>query len=160
MMYSFLPISIQVLLGSFLWGQSTVPPPGPLRFQLRHQHAVSNSSRVVFSDIQESLFTPLLPESYTYETQTRRLTTHRPSSLAAHASARLRYMRDGQSDAQLWEEEEILGPNVTSRTTLQTLAKMTNNAYYEPGEKGWYDLGSDWNAVRALSSLSLQGRPF
>ncbi|KZP13845.1 alpha/beta-hydrolase [Athelia psychrophila] len=145
-MYSFLPISIQVLLGSFLWGQPTSPPPGPLRFQLRHQHAVSNSSRVVFSDIQESLFTPLLPESYTYETQTRRLTTHRPSSLAAHASARLRYMRDGQSDAQLWEETEIVGPNVTSRATLQALAKMTNNAYFESGEKGWYDLGSDWNA--------------
>ncbi|KAI0081469.1 alpha/beta-hydrolase [Panus rudis PR-1116 ss-1] len=22
---------------------------------------------------------------------------------------------------------------------------MTNNAYYEPGETGWYDLGPDWN---------------
>ncbi|KAF7981075.1 hypothetical protein HWV62_35560 [Athelia sp. TMB] len=145
-MYAFLPVSVQALLGSFLWAHSTATPPESLRFQLRHQHAVSNSSRVVFSDVQPSLFTPFLPESYSYEAQTRRLTTHRPSSFAAYASARFRYMRDGQSDAQLWEETEVVGPNVTNRNTLQTLAKMTNNAYFEPAEKGWYDLGPDWNS--------------
>lgn len=63
-------------------------------------------------------------------------------------------MRDGQSDALLWEETDVVGPNVTNRMTLQTLAKMTNNAYYEPSEKGWYDLGPDWNAVRHVISLS------
>jgi lipase ATG15 len=54
-----------------------------------------------------------------------------------------------------WEEDEIVGPDVESRETLLLLAKMTNNAYLEPGEAGWYDLGDGWNAVRALISTPL-----
>ncbi|EKM58524.1 uncharacterized protein PHACADRAFT_53577, partial [Phanerochaete carnosa HHB-10118-sp] len=44
-----------------------------------------------------------------------------------------------------WDEDEIEGPDVESRKTLLNLAKMTNNAYLEPGEAEWYDLGGDWN---------------
>lgn len=48
-----------------------------------------------------------------------------------------------------WEEDEIVGPNVESRETLLELAKMTNNAYLQPNETGWYSLNETaWNAVR------------
>jgi lipase ATG15 len=51
-----------------------------------------------------------------------------------------------------WDDEEVEGPNITSRMTLQTLAKMSNNAYYDWNmtDKGWYDLGSDWTVVSEI----------
>lgn len=66
-------------------------------------------------------------------------------------------MLRGQSAALDWHEEEVPGPDVESRETLQVLAKMTNNAYYDgPQEKGWYDLGGNWTQVS--SSLGLLAR--
>jgi len=141
-MYSLLPVAIQALLTSFLWtdtnhfrGATT-----PLRFQLRHEHGVSNTSRVVFSDIAPSFV------SEVYGVDTRLVTSHRPSSFSALSNARLRSMRHAQNDASIWQQSDILGPNVRDRETLLTLAKMTNNAYNEPADKEWYDLGSSWNS--------------
>ena len=37
-----------------------------------------------------------------------------------------------------------------SRETLLELAKMTNNAYVEPSDPAWYDLGTGWNSVCAV----------
>jgi lipase ATG15 len=54
-------------------------------------------------------------------------------------------MRLGQSQSLDWEEEIVPGPDVESRETLLTLAKMSNNAYVEPGDAYWYDLGERWN---------------
>jgi putative lipase involved disintegration of autophagic bodies len=54
--------------------------------------------------------------------------------------------------ASWWDEDEVLGPDVSKRSVLQLLAKMTNNAYLNPGEAGWYDLGSNWTAVRVPCS--------
>ena len=47
-----------------------------------------------------------------------------------------------------WDEDEIVAPDVEKRQTLLALAKMTNNAYLEPGEAGWYELDKRWNVVR------------
>jgi lipase ATG15 len=44
-----------------------------------------------------------------------------------------------------WDEDEIIGPDVESRETLLELAKMTNNAYVEPGDPAWYDLEGNWS---------------
>jgi putative lipase involved disintegration of autophagic bodies len=48
-----------------------------------------------------------------------------------------------------WDEVDVDGPNVTSRTTLQTLAKMSSNAYYDwnTTDKAWYELGTNWTVV-------------
>jgi len=46
-----------------------------------------------------------------------------------------------------WLEDEIIGPDVEKRETLLELAKMTNNAYVEPEDPAWYELGSEWNVV-------------
>lgn len=57
-------------------------------------------------------------------------------------------MRGARSDFSIWDEDEIVGPDVNDRNTLLTLAKMTSNAYFNgPSEKGWYDLGQEWNNV-------------
>jgi hypothetical protein len=145
-MYSLLPVAIQTLLTSILW-TDTNDATTPLRFQLRHEHAVSNASRVVFSDTVPSL----VPE--VYGVNTRRVVSHRPSSMPAFSNARLRSLRHAQNDALLWKESDILGPNVKERETLLTLAKMTSNAYNQPADKAWYDLDSNWNSVSNISFL-------
>lgn len=58
-------------------------------------------------------------------------------------------MRGAQHDLD-WDETDVVGPNVHDRETLQMLGKMTNNAYSQPGDKDWYDLGPEWNSVRCL----------
>jgi putative lipase involved disintegration of autophagic bodies len=138
-MLTLLPNALQFLISSILW---TKPEP-TLEFHLRHSHALSgNTSRNVFADAPNNLFA----ESFTF--QPRYTRTYRASSQDAFNAARLKSYQQFQSDALLeWDEEELNGPDVTSRETLLLLAKMTNNAYFEPGEKGWYDLGNDWNSV-------------
>ena len=138
-MYSLLPTTIQALLNLFLWTHRS-DTTAPLRFQLRHEHAVSNDSRVFFSDTTPS-FTPEV-----YGVNTRHVISHRPISVSAFSSARFRSLKHAQSDARLWKERDVVGPNVRDRETLLTLAKMTNNAYNQPADKAWYELDS-WNSV-------------
>ncbi|KAI6037131.1 Alpha/Beta hydrolase protein [Pisolithus microcarpus] len=110
--------------------------PPQMSFQLRHQHAVTDSSRVIFSNIHDSdLVAHSLASSdpYVYTLRTSRLTTHKPSSLSA--------------DAALWEGIEVAGPNVTDRETLLALAKMTNNAYLAGRDSGWYDVSGFNNSI-------------
>ncbi|KIM87308.1 hypothetical protein PILCRDRAFT_271668 [Piloderma croceum F 1598] len=139
-MYSLLPTAIQGLLNLLLWTDFNRPDATPpLRFQLRHEHAVSNTSRVVLSDIVTS-FTPEV-----YGVNTRHVISHRPSSVSAYSSARFRSLKHAQSDALLWKEKDVVGPHVRDRETLLTLAKMTSNAYNLPADKEWYELGP-WNS--------------
>ncbi|KAH8831375.1 alpha/beta-hydrolase [Flagelloscypha sp. PMI_526] len=126
-----------------------------LTFHLRHLHAVSSdSAKVIFSDV-----TPRMLDSSStvssdsdrellssYSVSTDSVLVHRPPTKELHAQAILRSKFDGQSSNFPWDEEEMLAPNTSSRATLLTLAKMTNNAYLLPGDKGWYDLGDQWNA--------------
>jgi lipase ATG15 len=62
-------------------------------------------------------------------------------------------MKFGQSTNLLWEEEEIAAPDIESRDTLLTLAKMANNAYVEPGDPAWYELDSNWTVVRSFMTF-------
>ncbi|KAI0925611.1 hypothetical protein AcV5_008301 [Taiwanofungus camphoratus] len=116
----------------------------PLDFELRQYHAVTTEAQVLFHDVSpaEVLLTGG-PTSHALDT--RPLKSHRPSSHAAHSRARIRSVRYGETEPLDWTEDEIIGPDVDSRETLLELAKMTNNAYLEPGEAGWYDLGGNWN---------------
>lgn len=140
MLYNFLPNTLQYLLASVLWHQEPLSiKPSPLRFELRHEHAVSNLSRVVFSDIKPH--SNLAQQAF--EIDTRRLTAYRPVSQADFSSARFNGPR-----AVPWDEVQTEGPNIQDRESLLTLAKMTNNAYSAPTDKDWYDIGTNWNNVR------------
>ncbi len=52
-----------------------------------------------------------------------------------------------QSAALNWQENEVSGPDVMRRETLLLLAKMTSNTYFEPHNRGWYNLTDEWNVV-------------
>lgn len=120
-----------------------------LRFELRHIHAVSPEARVVWADISQS--NDLTSSSYNtpYYARTKSMKSSRPTSYDAFARARSLSRIHRQSAILDWDEEEIIGPDVESRDTLVVLAKMTNDAYLQPSESGWYDLGSEWNVVSA-----------
>ena len=145
-MISIIPTALRLLLMWLLLNDPPQRPQDPPRmsFQLRHQHPVSNSSWVIFNNIRESellahsLTSPADP--YVYTVNTARITTYKPSSMAAFHEAHLRSMRHAQNDATLWDGVDITGPDVTSREMLLTLAKMTNNAYLAGPEDGWYDV--------------------
>ena len=135
------------------------PQPPALQFELRHQHAITPSAHVYFSDIP-----PLrasangdggsYPQSYAVHT--RPVVTHKPASAAAFARARTRSMQRAESEALWWDEDEVQGPDTEKRETLLMLAKMTSNAYIAPTDPGWYDLGGNWTVVRArLTDASL-----
>jgi lipase ATG15 len=126
-----------------------------LNFELRHQHAVSSTARVVFADVPAAQIYTHRDGRTPYQVRTRRIITHRPSSFCEYSEARMRSIRQAQSQILLWGDSEVIGPDVESRETLLELAKMTNNAYLEPEDPYWYDLGDDWPEVRYLFKLCL-----
>lgn len=144
--------SIIVYLLNFRHGRSTAVTPnsGALTFELRHQHAVSSTAHVVFADVSATNIYSYKDGRSPHLVQTRPITTHRPPSFGAVSNARIQSIRYGQSLDIPWEEDEVIGPNVQSRETLLELAKMTSNAYVEPEDPGWYDLGGKWTQVRLL----------
>ncbi|KAJ7067243.1 alpha/beta-hydrolase [Mycena amicta] len=120
------------------------PTPPSLRFELRHLHAVSASdAHVVFADVPTRFQSS---SSQTTALKTRTITTFKPPSFALHAAARRQSMSFGQSllFEFPWDEEEIIAPDVDDRETLLELAKMSNNAYVDPDDGAWYELGANW----------------
>lgn len=117
-----------------------------LKLELRHYHAVSAEARVAFHDARPShgLAANTSPG---YTLRSKPVKIRRPASPSAFAEARQRSIRSAQSTLLEWDEDEVSGPDVESRETLLELAKITNNAYLEPGEPGWYELGDNWNVV-------------
>jgi lipase ATG15 len=133
--------------------ESISPPPPRLKFELRHLHALSPYGHVLFSDVSQRKLHAQFNgqnDNNSYTVQTRVTSSFRPPSFTAFSQARTRSIKCGQSERLQWDEEEIIGPDVESRETLLELAKMTNNAYVEPDDPAWYDLGGNWNIVRLL----------
>ena len=134
MLYGLLPSALQFLVASLLRKEDhSWQPDNSLTFELRHEHAVTNGSLLVFSDVPK--FRQLADEDdhLQYSVKTKATQSHVFTQFL-----------------NSWDEVEVPGPNVTDRETLHTLAMMTNNAYHQDlGEKGWYDLGPDWNSVSA-----------
>lgn len=142
-MLNLLPTTLRFLFGSLLWLDFSQPPAvlparTPLSFQLRHEHAITNDSRVIFSNAVPSF------AADSYAVSTSNIQTHRPQSAKAFHSARLRSIRHDQSEHVLWDTTDVLGPNVEERETLLTLAKMTSNAYTSPTASDWYT-SDGWN---------------
>lgn len=161
-----LPLTLISLIGPLVdWLAPSHAPTIPtaqkekspeLRFQLRHLHGLTNNSRVVFSDVPTSPKYLSVYGSVTEElsrpAKTRRLNVSRPTSREAYVRARDRsrlYGEKAELNTLQWDEDEVVGPDVTNRETLLLLAKMTSNSYYNtPGQAGWYELNEGWNVVR------------
>ncbi|KAJ8586221.1 alpha/beta-hydrolase [Rhizopogon salebrosus TDB-379] len=110
-----------------------------MSLHLRHQHAITNDSRVIFANTA-----PSFAAANSYAVSTLNIQTHKPQSANAFHSARLRSIRHEESERVLWNPTDVLGPNIEDRETLLTLAKMTSNAYTTPTESDWYALDG-WN---------------
>lgn len=139
MFFNILPATLQYLLASCLWKTPNVSPlTSSVKFELRHVHGlVTNTTRVVFNDVAQSSFAP-----ETYEVQTRLTKVSKARSQSDFSSARFGHIEP------MWDNLEVEGPNVHDRETLQLLANMSNNAYYEDRANiEWYDLGPEWNTV-------------
>jgi hypothetical protein len=130
--------ALRYLYASSAWYAGSSNHPGTATFELRHAHGlVHNTSRVVFHDVSHDAFGV---ETYEVATQLQIVSKSRCQSKVFHA--------DPQSDDPLWDTLEVKSPNVHDRRTLQMLAKMASNSYYENhGANGWYDLGPEWNTV-------------
>ncbi|KAF8515529.1 Alpha/Beta hydrolase protein [Gautieria morchelliformis] len=152
-----LALPIPVAPTQFPFQQPNNASPSPITLYLRHLHVTGTAARrVLFADVPPE---PRSPHAADVDSDPRRpytldtvlQTTHRPSSLAAHAHARKAAVRLGKglhhdtAGELTWEEDVIAGPDVTSRETLVMLAKMTSNAYLYPDEDEWYDLEGKWN---------------
>ena len=165
---SMLPLSLITLLSSLLsWlpsqnyllsqsssHRSSETVANTLVFELRHEHAVSSTAHVVLKDIprrQSSL------TGETFSVNTRQVKRTRPSSYESFVHARTQSRLFKEHLIIDWDEDEIEAPDVEHRNTLLTLAKMTNDAYLEPGEAGWYELGERWNIVSFRSHALSHG---
>jgi putative lipase involved disintegration of autophagic bodies len=144
-MLDILPNTLRALIATFLWS-TTNKNDTPLTFQLRHQHGVTNESRIIFSDVPQS-FT-----AETYQISTANVKAVRPQSCTAFWNVRTRSMRHMETEPLDWWDTDVPGPDVSKRWNLLQLANMTYNSYFEVGHKDWYDVGPRWNAVCALQN--------
>lgn len=127
---------------------TTATPPSPLAFQLRHVHGVSNESTVVFQDVPDAIATESI-----HSVNTRRMRVHRPRSTASFHRARLRSRIERVIEPLDWDEDDVVGPDPADREALLELAKMTNNAYLDIGEAGWYNLTDQWKNEVSRSAI-------
>ncbi|KAF8328844.1 alpha/beta-hydrolase [Cantharellus anzutake] len=112
-----------------------------LNFQLRHFHTLAPDGKtVLFQDVAHASL-QAMPR---YPIRVKPTKRHRPSSQAAFHEFR-RLSKRSMSSRVNWEEDTIPGPDISSNETLGVLARMSFNAYNEPGDSGWYDLEGQWN---------------
>ncbi|KAF6758290.1 Alpha/Beta hydrolase protein [Ephemerocybe angulata] len=130
-----LPLAIQALVTTFL-GVSEPQQPPPLTFELRHEHRLTNTSRIVFSDVKQSNFAA----ERVYRIPRKILKIPRPSSHEDFLAARTMSMKDDMSMMLDWQEDEIPGPDVSSRDDLLQFAHMAFNTYYADNTTEWYDV--------------------
>jgi lipase ATG15 len=164
-MISALPSTLRLFVASLLWPGGTEPlapaqvplrNPTSLRFHLRHEHGLTNTSRNVIRDIPT--MPGFAPDTFDFgQLGVAPVTVHRPSSAAAFQRARYgrfapQHLSTLSPDDLWWEDEEVPAPNVTNRATLLVLAQMANNAYYDDktNDKGWYDMGTNWTVASTL----------
>jgi lipase ATG15 len=119
-------------------------PRDQLQLELRHQHAVSKSGKIIFADIARAQANSIDGFHNMYSLKTRKIASYKPLA-APPRSPRL-----GLKEGTGWEGVEVIGPDVESRETLLELAKMTHNAYLEVNDTRWYNLGGNWTSVSEL----------
>ncbi|PPR05169.1 hypothetical protein CVT26_012255, partial [Gymnopilus dilepis] len=142
-----LPTALQSLISTLLWASSTPEPDvAPINFQLRHLHAVTNDSRIVFSDFNPEA--SLMAEETGFSIPIQNARIPRPASVSAFHAARRNREPDGITPAVQWQDWDTQSPDITKRTTLEQLAKMSFNTYALDNSTAgeWYDLSDGWKS--------------
>lgn len=143
-MFFGLPATLQGFISTLLLTNNALERSSTsLMFQLRHQHAITNS-RIIFSNYASSQTFTGEETGFTVQTNNARIP--RPISHAAFMDARLNH-HEGVTPALDWEDWEVPTPDVSKRSTLHQLAKMAFNAYAPDNSTAseWYDL-SEWRS--------------
>lgn len=118
--------------------------------QAHHSEPVDNvRPTTLFHDLEPQQGLLELPSFRTLKAM-----IHRPRSKEAFQRARLRSIRDGQTERVEWDEDEVVVPDLTDRSTVLELAKLAGNAYQLHGKRSWYDVDEKWNAVRVYLAAS------
>lgn len=133
-------LSILIINVNIIWAQQVIleqATPG-LKFQLRHLHAaLPDNSRSLFANVDPS--DSLIPLESLQEQLVQTNFINVPKPRFTNGKAKRRSLAvDG------WDLRTTLAPNVSDRGTLFELAKMTHNAYFEPSDKEWHDIGDNW----------------
>ena len=141
-----LPATLIALISSLLWtSSSTLQNSSPaITFQLRHRHAVTNTSRIIFSDVVQD-FSSIGDDVAQYSIKTRVNRIPRPESFDAFNKAR-RYRR-GLTSTFDWYDWDVASPDISKRTTLLQLAKMSYDAYEADNTTDWYDPSDSWSST-------------
>jgi len=149
-MYWTLLSNLYASISSF----TSLHPPGnvnPLTFNLQHVYMSTPSNGILFANIRNPKHVQALGyHSFKLEIpSTRRLAIPRASpGLVQKARQHSRVY--GESTVLDWLEDQVDGPDVSSRDVLETLAKMTANAYIQVADKDWYDLSHQWNSTHSF----------
>lgn len=127
--------------------EMTVATPS-LGFQLRHVHALlPDGSYSLFKDVpshHQGSYPPCSSSERMSKTE-RMLHTIPMMVPKPHFIHPSSDNRRKAFDIERWESKSVLAPNVSDRWTLYELAKMCNNAYHEPHDDKWYDLGGRYH---------------
>lgn len=146
-MFYGLPATLQGLISTFLWATApTEPSTRSITFQLRHQHAILNDSRIIFSDIQPSASFGGDEAQFTIQAANTKIP--RPESHDKFMAARWN-REPGMTAVVDWDDWEVPTPDVSRRSNLLQLGKMALNSYAPDNRTAseWYDLGEDWNSL-------------
>ena len=145
-MFFGLPASLQGIISTFLWATSpTTPNTSLLTFQLRHQHAVTNNSRIIFSDFKPGA--SLAGDETQFTIHAQKSNIPRPESHSAFMAARAN--REPRFTPIVhWNEWEVDIPDVSKRSTLLQLGRMSYNTYAMDNSTAgdWYDISDGWNS--------------
>jgi putative lipase involved disintegration of autophagic bodies len=143
-----LPATLNSLISSLLWASSSTLQDNTspaITFQLRHRHAVTNTSRIIFSDVLPE-FSSIGDEITQFSIKTRVNRIPRPESFTAFNEAR-RYPQRSLTPAFDWYDWDVASPDISKRTTLLQLAKMSYDAYAADNTTDWHDLSDSWNST-------------
>ena len=142
-MFLGLPVALQSFISTILWTSYQLEPL--VTFQLRHQHAITNNSRIIFSDYAHS--DSFFGEDTEFTIQAQKSWIPRPESHAAFMAARAN-SRQGIAPTLDWADWDVVAPDVSKRSTLHQLAAMSFNAYAPNNSTpaDWYDLSDEWRS--------------
>ena len=141
-----LPATLQGLISIFL-SSTPAEPNGPsITFRLRHQHAVTNTSRILFSDVPQVALLSGDETRFTLPVLTSKIP--RPRSFEALDAARKNW-KPGLTPALDWDHWDVQTPDVSKRSTLHQLAKMSANSYVldNATSSDWYDVSDRWTST-------------
>jgi lipase ATG15 len=145
-MLTALPATLQGLISVFLWGRtSNVPYESAITFHLRHEHAITNDTRIIFSNVPQVASYSGDETQFNIPMHTTRIP--RPKSFSAFNAAR-RDRQQGLTPVVDWDHWEVPTPDVSKRSTLYQLAKMSANSYVPDNTTShWYDIADGWNSI-------------